>query len=268
MKPVVYEWEDPASPPPPIQAEQPIHLAIGVFDGVHRGHQELITRVVTAGPLRTPAVVIFAPSPAEVLQEREHLGMISTVDQRVAWLGEAGIERVIRIRFSCAFAGIPGRVFLEQLISTIPGLQQIVVGFNFRLGRGRDVTPDIFAQWMGERGIRVDIVPALKDNEQSISSSRVRRAIASGDLVAAERMLGRPFALSFSGDLPGRRERCYQILPPPGTYQCTYHTEDHNREGMMVIAESGYIHWEPRITGKITVIPRRTVNVSDSRTEG
>lgn len=267
MKPVVYEWEDPASPPSPIPAGLPIHLALGVFDGVHRGHQELITRVVTAEPPRIPTVVTFAPSPAEVLRGPEHLGMISTVDQRIAWLGEAGIERIIRIRFSRAFAAIPGRTFLAQLCSILPGLQQVVVGFNFHLGRQRDVPPDILAQWMGERGIRVDIVPALKDNEQSISSSRVRRAIASGDLVAAERMLGRPFALFFSGDIPEHRERCYQILPPPGTYLCTYQLEDHSREGMMAIAESGDIHWEPRITGKITVIPRRIVDVSDSRAD-
>jgi riboflavin kinase/FMN adenylyltransferase len=267
MKPVVLDWKAPAALPPLVLPDLPVNLAIGVFDGVHRGHQELIKRVVTPDSPGFPLVVTFAPSPAEVLHHREHQGMISTVEQRINWLGQAGVKMVIRIHFSQSFARIPGPIFLEYLASAIPGIRQVVVGFNFALGRDRDVTPEILSQWMGERGIRVDIVPALKDNELSISSSRVRRAIASGDLLAAKRMLGRPFSLAFAEELPTTRQQCYQILPPAGTYRCTYIWEDHSREGMMAIAESGDIHWEPRITGKIRVIPRRIADVSDSTTK-
>jgi len=117
---------------------------------------------------------------------------------------------------------------------------------------------------MHHRGVRVDIVPALKDNDESISSSRIRRAIAVGDLKLAALLLGRPYTVAVEGALPFHRDECSQLLPPAGSYFCTFVREDSNREGMIRISADGTLRWEPLLTETKYVLLRRTAHVNDS----
>lgn len=264
-------WGVPDAPPKNPVGDGPVVLAVGVFDGVHRGHQELLRRVVryaSAIPSAVPAVLTFNPNPAAVIRPAAFPGSIMTFQDRIARIGAFGIRHAVVVGFSPAFAAMPGGIFLEYVSAIFPDLRRIVVGYNFHLGHDRDVGAEELQKWMARPGVgpivrpgvRVDIVPALKDNEHSISSSRIRRAITAGDLSTAERLLGRPFGISVTEN--GEQETPYtpQLLPPPGCYQCTVSGEDLSREGMMEITADGTLRWEPRITSIQHVIPRSKVD--------
>jgi riboflavin kinase / FMN adenylyltransferase len=260
-------WRIPDQPPPGFPSQRPVSLALGVFDGVHRGHQELITRVVADAetlPNGIPAVLTFDPNPARLTRPDSYLGDLSTVGERMRYFEHHGVEEIIVVSFNSAFAQTSGYRFLEHILVLFPYLQLVVVGFNFHLGHNRDVRAADLSRWMGERGIRVDIVTALKDNEGSISSSRIRRAVATGDLQSAATMLGRPYTVAVDGGLPSHRSECRQMLPPAGTYRCTFVAEELSREGMMRVAEDGTLTWEPRTEQTHYVILRSTTDVIDS----
>ncbi|MDA3947893.1 MAG: FAD synthetase family protein [Spirochaeta sp.] len=260
-------WDKPGNPPPGFPTDRPVSLAVGVFDGVHRGHEQLLERAVTdAAQLDhgIPAVLTFDPNPAQLTRPDSYIGNLSTLPYRFDLFARCGIEEVLLVRFNRQFAEIPGTEFLERIMGLFPYLRLVVVGFNFHLGHNRDVHADDLARWMYQRGVRVDIVPALKDNGESISSSRIRRAIAVGDLKLAALLLGRPYTVAVEGSLPSHRGECSQLLPPAGSYFCTFVGEESNREGMIRISTDDTLTWEPLLNETKYVLLRRPAHVNDS----
>lgn len=261
------EWTDPNDPPPGFPTDRPVSLAVGVFDGVHLGHRELLRRAVDdAGELDhgIPAVLTFDPNPARLTRPDSYIGDLSTKRLRFDLFSDVGIEEVLLVRFNREFASIRGTDFLERILHLFPHLQLVVVGFNFHLGHNRDIHAGELSDWMEKRGVRVDIVPALKDNNGSISSSRIRRAVAAGDLELAATMLGRPYAVALDGIIPSHRDDCSQLLPPPGVYSCEFLREDSSREGMIRVSEDGTLSWEGLLVNTQYVLLRRTTDVNDS----
>ncbi len=259
-------WDDPDHPPDGFPSSRPVSLAVGVFDGVHRGHRELLKRAVAdAGQLDhgIAAVLTFDPNPSRLLHPETYLGDLSTRNLRLEFFAQSGIEEVLVVHFNERFAAIPGRIFLEKIMDLFPYLRLVVVGFNFHIGHNRDVHAAELSRWMSRRGVRVDIVPALKDNNESISSSRIRRAVAVGDLELAATLLGRPYTVATDGVLPSHRSECHQLLPPPGTYNCLYVREDSNREGMIRVSEDGTLQWERALNDIQYVLLRRASHVND-----
>lgn len=259
-------WHDLHIIPAVATGNRPVSLAIGVFDGVHRGHQRLLERAV-ADALQlesgVPTVLTFDPNPATVVSPESFPGVLSSLDDRLQLFASHGINETVVLKFSETFAAVAGSQFLETLVTVFPTLRYVVAGFNFHLGHHRDTGPTELESWFAGRGIRVDIVPALKDNEDSISSSRIRRAVAAGDLDTAARLLGRPYRIAVEGVSPGEGFQPRQLLPPPGAYRCTLLGEDFSREGMMEISSEGNLLWEPRITSTFYVIPRSKADVSN-----
>lgn len=260
-------WKDPADAPPGFPTDRPVSLAVGVFDGVHRGHQELLNRAVADAvelDHGIPAVLTFDPNPARLTRPESYLGDLSTRRLRLDLFAKQGIEEAILVEFDERFATIRGYDFLERIMTIFPYLRLIVVGYDFHLGYQRDVHAAELSRWMARRGVRVDIVPALKDNTGSISSSRIRRAVAVGDLELAASLLGRPYTVAVDNGLPSHRDDIAQLLPPPGTYTCEFVQEDSNREGMIRISRNGILRWEPVLTDTQYVLLRRATHVDDS----
>ena len=260
-------WSDFDAMPADFPTDRPTTLALGVFDGVHRGHRELLRRAVTDAHAISdgcPTVLTFDPNPARLTRPESYLGDLSTVEERLRLFAAEGVERTLLIQFSRAFLDVSGFRFLARLLELFPRLVRVVVGFNFHIGHNRDVHASELSRWMAERGVRVDIVPALKDNVGSISSSRIRRAVAAGDLEQVTTMLGRPYTVAIDGTLPSHRNECMQLLPSEGAYRCTLVDSDRSREGMMRVSVDGALTWEPRMNDIQYAVLRSTLDGIDS----
>ncbi|MFZ5818457.1 MAG: bifunctional riboflavin kinase/FAD synthetase [Chloroflexota bacterium] len=184
-------------------------LTIGVFDGVHRGHQEII-RNLTAGARSNGALAVvltFWPHPAVVLGKRDDLKCLTTPEERAGLLGDLGVDAVITQPFTRDFAALPAQDFM-RLVAGRLGLRSLWMGYDFALGRGREGTPERLAALGKEFGYDVKTLPAVQNGGHTLSSSLIRQRIAAGQVEAAAQSLGRPYALNgpvVHGDGRGRK---------------------------------------------------------------
>lgn len=210
---------------------KPVILAMGCFDGVHIGHQKVIsTAVEQAKEIGGEAwVYTFNPHPAKVLVPEKAPPLISADPCRLRQMDALGVEGVIEIPFTREFAGLEPEDFLNDLTSKAPALESIICGQDWSFGRraaGNFQTLETFGK---QHGFSATAVAPVMDGEFKISSTTIRKAIASGDIPTAEKLLGRPFSL-FGKVIKGRkvgRELGYptanidplnELLPGNGVY--------------------------------------------------
>jgi riboflavin kinase/FMN adenylyltransferase len=179
----------------PRDALRPTAIALGSFDGLHRGHRRLIT-AVTGEALEAeglvPTVVSFWPHPREVLRGEVRL-RLDLPEEQLDLLAPLGIHQLVLVPFDTALAALTPEAFVRHVLVDSLQARRLAVGENFRFGAGRSGgVQDL--QRLGEAlGIAVEVVPILADGEGRLSSSRIRAALAGGDLAAAARLLERPY---------------------------------------------------------------------------
>ena len=169
-------------------------VTIGTFDGVHRGHRRLLDRAVQRGKeLGLPVTgVTFEPVPAAVLRPEAFSGRISTPEEKLERLAEAGLDEIVVVPFTPELSRWSPETFMAWLQEKT-GLRELWVGEGFALGKDRAGTVERLAEIGTDLGFRVVAVPRLTNGEEVVSSSRVRAAVMSGDVATARRLLGRPF---------------------------------------------------------------------------
>jgi riboflavin kinase/FMN adenylyltransferase len=173
-------------------------VTIGNFDGVHRGHQEILRRVLERAQTTDliASVLTFYPHPARVLRPAEAPSLLNTLNQRLAAIEAARIEAAFVMRFDRELASLSPEDFVRQFLVDAMGARAIFIGGNFRFGHRQSGDATMLAE-MGERwGFDVDIVPPVIEGGVVISSTAIRKALRDGDVEEATRMLGRPFALA------------------------------------------------------------------------
>ncbi len=176
----------------------PCALTIGNFDGVHRGHQALLARVVVAARKRglVSAVMTFEPHPREFFTPDRAPARISNLRDKLGALEAAGIERVYIQHFNRKFALVTAAEFVEQVLVDGCAVRWLLVGDDFRFGARRAGDNALLAQYAARGDFELEQMPTFDDGGERISSTAVRAALASGDLIRAERLLGRPYAIS------------------------------------------------------------------------
>ena len=218
----------------------PLALTIGAFDGIHLGHREILRQLRLRadhcrhgnGTVPGRAVLTFRQHPRAVLTGR-HPGVLTTQRQRRAQFAALGVTHLVMIDFSAGFSRLTGREFVGALCGGM-ALHTLVVGGDFRCGRGRDTDVDELQRLLAPAGVRVVAVPPVFVGGSAVSSTRIRAAVRDGDFAVTRAMMGRPFevdlgtaagkiAFSESGP-PGERgfavaaHGVEQILPKPGAY--------------------------------------------------
>lgn len=207
-------------------------LTIGVFDGVHRGHQQIIHELIAqAHAANAPAAVLtFWPHPASVLTDRP-VKCLTTPDERAALLSALGVDYVIAQTFDRELANTPAHEFVGRLKVHL-GLAHLLIGYDFALGKGREGGATRLTEMGREFGYEVKIVPALSDESGVISSTEIRKLVATGDVAEASLLLGHYYEVHgpvVHGDSRGRdlgfptaniEYPDQKILPANGVYAC------------------------------------------------
>ena len=187
-------WEWGAGSPDPH-----IAVTVGVFDGVHRGHQALIRRICSypqpsgLTDFHTlSTVVTFKQNPMRVLKPELFTGDIMTLEQKLHSLEVLGVQLTVLIDFSEEFSKMSGRVFIDLLLGR--PVKLIALGRNFRCGCQLDTGAGEIRNIAEERGLDYWIAPPIMDGGQPVSSSRIRQSLAAGQETEAERLLGWPLS--------------------------------------------------------------------------
>jgi riboflavin kinase/FMN adenylyltransferase len=183
----------------PPHALGPTAIALGSFDGLHRGHRRVIAAVTGAEPSDQepviPTVVSFWPHPREVLHGDPRL-RLDLPEEKLELLEPLGIEQLVLVPFTRQLAAQTPESFVREVLADRLQARRIAVGTNFRFGVDRSGDVNELARIGASLGIDVRVLPMLWDGAERVSSSRIRRALAAGDIQEAARLLERPYRFS------------------------------------------------------------------------
>src|SRR5262249_19608799 len=223
-----------------------LFLAIGVFDGVHRGHQAVIS--TSADHARaangTPVVVTFDPHPEKVLRPERAPHLLTATQHKVALIRNLGVGQLLIINFNKQFASTEPESFVEQLVTHSKPLQEICVGHEWSFGKNRRGNLDLLKQLGGKFNFKVVGVPPVKANGEVVSSTAIRQAIEKGDFAKAAAMLGREYTILGTvvrGDNLGKEigfptanlSAHSEQFPPNGVYVAEAKIDDQRRRGVI-----------------------------------
>jgi len=177
--------------------QRPTVVTLGVFDGLHLGHQQIMRTVVERARIvgAIPTAITFDPHPRAVLHPDSAPPLLQTLDQRLANFEVLGIEQAIVIRFDKAFATIDAESFIRKILYERLHCKEVHIGKDFAFGRGRQGNIGLLRKVGAELGFVADEVPEVKFRGRRISSSVIRELLATGNVNLARRMLGRPYGV-------------------------------------------------------------------------
>lgn len=176
---------------------RPTVLTLGVFDGLHLGHQRIMQTVVDRAKAveAIPTAITFDPHPRAVLYPETAPPLLQTLDQRLANFEVLGIEQAIVIPFDREFAAQPADDFLSAIVRERLHAKEVYLGKGFAFGKGRGGNIDLLRSMSGKLGFVADEVEEVRLRGQRISSSKIRDLLAAGRINMARRMLGRPYGV-------------------------------------------------------------------------
>lgn len=223
-------------------------ITVGTFDGVHLGHRAILSRVALRAAERSlPSVLVtFEPHPLDVVNPAAAPLLLSPTTEKLELVAECGVDYAVVLPFTSSLAALDPSAFVETVLLERYCLRELLIGHDHGFGRGRSGDVHVLRE-LGERyDFSVDVVEAVAIGDGPVSSSTIRRAIASGDLESARRALGRRYA--FSGRVVHGSERggrlgfptlnivlpsARKLLPPLGVYAVLLGSERGAFGGMM-----------------------------------
>ncbi len=226
----VLHYPDDAPPPGLVH---PV-LALGNFDGVHRGHRRILEQVARGAAEHggTPMAMTFDPHPRRVVRPDKAPPLLMTTAQRLEALGEAGMRAVAVVRFTHELSQWDAETFVRRVLVEWLRVSEVWVGANFLFGKDRSGTFSALRQ-LGQRfGFRADKIDPVRYKDFVVSSTRIRRLVSEGRMDEAGALMGRAYAIDGTvvrGRAKGRElgfptaniETANELIPPPGVYATT-----------------------------------------------
>ncbi|HYF38878.1 MAG TPA: bifunctional riboflavin kinase/FAD synthetase [Gemmatimonadales bacterium] len=223
-------------------------VTVGSFDGVHLGHQavlqEINRRARAAG--RASVLVTFDPHPLEVVNPEAAPPLLTTGPERLEILAQSPLDYLLILRFDRQLAGLSPESFVQDILLERCAVRELVIGHDHGFGRGRSGDVETLRRLGALEGFDVDVVDPVDFGGQHVSSSRIRRAVAGGDLLTARAMLGRPYGVVGRVGQGERRGRLLgiptinltelsprKLLPPDGVYAVAVEWRGGRVGGMM-----------------------------------
>ena len=225
---------------PPLK--EPIHLSIGMFDGLHLGHQSLLKNLTSNHG--TSVVLTFINHPTEIFTPELKKPMLTTTSEKTELLKEHKIDGVITLSFTKEIAEMTYQMFLKEIHTSLP-FKTLTIGKGDAFGKGREGDEEAIKAFAPSLGFVPHYIPKLTKDEKIISSSWIRACLQNGDLLKAEELLGRP--ISFSSIDKG--------LMKPGTYKVRVLEEGKNtfsEKEIKIDEDGGYYIDTPSVITFIT----------------
>ena len=224
-------------------------ITVGTFDGVHRGHRDVVERLVARGrTLKIPSVLVtFEPHPLEIVNPAAAPLLLTTHNEKLEVLAETGLDYIAVLPFTPELASYSAEDFVEIILRRRFRLRELLIGYDHGFGKQRAGNVDVL-RTLGERdGFRVEVVdPVATPDGHSVSSTSIRRAVAGGDLERASAALGRLYSVSGRVVQGSQRGRTIgfptlnlgsppqrKLLPPEGVYAVRVQTPGGPVGGMM-----------------------------------
>jgi riboflavin kinase/FMN adenylyltransferase len=220
----------------------------GMFDGVHIGHQKILQRLQTiAQKYNGESVVItYWPHPRQVLYPNQHFRLLSSIDEKVELLTKAGVDHLLIIPFTREFSERSSSEYIKEILVKRIGTKTLVIGYNHRFGKNREGSFEELTKQAPWYNFEVEEISKQMVDDTGISSTRVRRALESGDITTANSYLGRPYGLKgmvIAGDKIGstlgfptanlRPVFDQKLIPSDGIYAVTVQLGEDLYKGML-----------------------------------
>ena len=225
-------------------------LTIGTFDGVHLGHQKIITSLVTKAKQKSlqANILTFFPHPRMVLQKESNLKLIDTLEEKQNLLSELGIDNLIIHPFSKEFSKLTAIEFTRDVLVNGLGMSALMIGYDHRFGKNREASVEDIITYGQSYNFEVTVIPAQDISSITVSSTKIRDAIKISNFKKVNQFLGRPYELNgkvIKGNGVGRTikyptanieiKEIYKLIPPKGVYLVKIYLGENEFSGMMNI---------------------------------
>jgi len=234
-------------------------VTIGTFDGVHVGHQEILKRLISIAEIEglESVVLTFFPHPRMVIQKDSNIKLLNTIDERYDILTEIGIDNIVIQKFTQEYSRLTAIEFIRDILVNKLKAKIVVVGYDHHFGRNRSANIEDLKEYGEVYNFRVIKIPAKDIANVAVSSTKIRNALAKGDVTKANKYLGYSFMLTgtvVKGNGLGKTinfptanisiEETYKLIPKKGVYIINSIIEDELIYGMMNIGK------KPTVKGK------------------
>jgi len=238
-------------------------VTIGTFDGVHLGHQKIITQITAAARDKDcdSLVLTFFPHPRMVLQEGTEMKQLNTIEEKTALLEQLGVDHLVIHPFDKAFSRMTAEEFVKEVLVDTFRLKKIIIGYDHRFGRNRTADINDLITYGETYGFEVAQISAEELNAVSISSTKIRTALNEGNIELANNYLGYPYAITgkvVKGQQLGRTigyptanisvQEDYKLIPQNGVYVVQSTIQEKTVFGMMNIGN------RPTVDGTLQTI--------------
>ncbi len=225
-------------------------LTIGTFDGVHLGHQKIITSLVTKAKQKSlqANILTFFPHPRMVLQKESNLKLIDTLEEKQNLLSELGIDNLIIQPFSKEFSKLTAIEFTRDVLVNELRMSALMIGYDHRFGKNREASVEDLITYGQSYNFEVTVIPAKDIFSITVSSTKIRDAIKISNFKKVNQFLGRPYELNgkvIKGNGVGRTikyptanieiKEIYKLIPPKGVYLVKIYIGENEFSGMMNI---------------------------------
>ena len=225
-------------------------VTIGTFDGIHLGHQKILSRLIKSSKNKdlNSVVLTFFPHPRIILNKYNEVKMIDTLDEKIIHLNEIGIDSLVIHPFDKNFSLLSANQFIKDFLVDKLKINHIIIGYDHRFGKGREASVTDLKNYADDYDFTVEEIKAQEIEKITVSSTKIRNSINQGDIKTTEKYLGRYFNLTgkvVKGDGLGKKinyptanifiEESYKIIPKDGVYLVETIIKDKLFKGMMNI---------------------------------
>ncbi|WP_312818093.1 bifunctional riboflavin kinase/FAD synthetase [Kaistella carnis] len=240
----------------------PLALSIGMFDGVHLGHQSIIHRLNTIAQSKNleSAILTFWPHPRKVFNPDDDLKLLNTIDEKKYLLQKNGLQHLFLKEFDEDFRNLTGEEFVRQILVEQLQVKHLIVGYDHTFGKNRSGDFSLLKKMGPELGFEVEQVEAVNYKDLNISSTQIRNALVKGDILSANKMLGYHYSVSgevIHGQKIGRtigyptaniQIDPMKLLPKNGAYIVDVFVNKQHFKGMLSIGTN------PTVEGKLKTV--------------